>query len=107
MTRRIYANAAEKQRAYRERHRDGHGPAPSSRPKPRRKSRPERLEYLESEIRTLAEEYQDWLGAMPENLTEGRIAEELQEVIDQLQAIADDLAAIEPPRIGRARNGKF
>lgn len=102
MSKRLYHSAAEKQRAYRERLRQSPPPA-MPKPKPRRRTRPQRLLDLESATRELAEEYQDWLDAMPQSLSESNLAGELQEVIDQLQDIADELAAIEAPRIGKTR----
>lgn len=52
-------------------------------------------------VRILADEYQSWLSALPENLAESQTAEQLELVVEQLEAVADDLAEIEPPRIGR------
>ena len=111
MPKRLYASPAEKQRAYRQRMRiEQLRPPPEIRalspplpplPKPRMPSRPARLLRIESDLRQLAEEYQRWRDATPENLTEGQLAQELDDAIGQLEAIADDVAAIQPPRIGR------
>lgn len=111
MPKRLYESPAEKQKAYRERMRVRHvHPPPEIRtfvsplppkPKPRNPSRPARLLHIEAELRKLASEYQEWRDATPENLAEGQLAQELEEAIGQLEAIADDVADIEPPRIGR------
>ena len=101
MSKRIYPSAAEKQRAYRERLRSN-DPAPTpSQPQPKRRSRPERLTALEAAARDLADEYQQWLDGIPENLAGGTMADELRQVVAQLEAVAADLGAIEPPRVGR------
>lgn len=102
MSKRIYASAAEKQKAYRERLSAQTEPGtPVLKPATRRLSRPQRLQRIEDSVRTLAEEYTSWLSALPENLAGSQAAEQLELTIGQLEAIADDLAAIEPPRIGR------
>lgn len=111
MPKRLYESPAEKQKAYRERRRAQQArPSPEIRalsppltplPKRRNPSRPARLLHIESELRKLAEEYQGWRDSTPENLAESQKAQELEEVISQLEAIADDVAAIEPPRVGR------
>jgi len=49
----------------------------------------------------LAAEYGAWLTAMPENLANGALAEELETAISQLDEAAAILEAIEPPRIRR------
>jgi hypothetical protein len=103
MSKRIYASAAEKQKAYRERLNSRTEPQRTafSKPATRRLSRPQRLQRIEDGVRTLAEEYASWLSALPENLAGSAAAEQLEVTIGQLESIADDLAAIEPPRIGR------
>lgn len=102
MSKQIHQSAAEKQRAYRDRLRAA-GQVLSSAPKvvkPKRQSRPQRLASIEAAVSALVDEYQQWLDAIPENLSEGQLAEDLREVLAQLQVVADDLAAIDPPRIG-------
>ena len=64
-------------------------------------SRPARIRDLEAAVRELVTEYEHWLNALPANLAETELAEQLAEVIEQLTDIADGLDAIEPPRIGR------
>lgn len=65
------------------------------------RSRPARIRDLEAAVRELVAEYENWLNALPANLAESELAEQLAEVIEQLTDIADGLDAIEPPRIGR------
>lgn len=65
-----------------------------------RLSRPARLRALEKELRQLAQEYQGWLDALPENLSESDMAAKLEETIEALENIADDVWAIDPPCIG-------
>lgn len=68
-------------------------------------SRPARLQDLEAATRELATEYQGWLDALPENLADGEMADRLAETVEQLEEIAEVLAAIDPPVIG-ARKGE-
>lgn len=68
-----------------------------------RLSRPARIHDLEAATRELADEYQSWLDALPENLAEAEIAGELSATIEQLEEIADGFAAIDPPVIGAKR----
>lgn len=102
MSKRRYADAAEKQRAYRLRQRDrASQPSSQSPPKPRPLSRPARIAALARAAHELAGEYQAWRDALPANLAESPMADELEQVSEQLQAIADELDNLEPPRIGR------
>lgn len=101
MSKRIHQTSAEKQKAYRDRLR-ANGPTLPAAPKPKRQSRPQRLQALEAAVRSLADEYQQWLDGIPENLTGGPLADNLREVVSQLEAVSDDLAAIDPPRVGRS-----
>lgn len=101
---RLYATAAEKQRAYRARLRAKGLVAVLPRAaasKPKHLSRPARLAAIQLAVRELADEYQAWRDALPENLSGSQLAERLDEVVGQLEAIAEDLDAVEPPRIGR------
>ena len=68
-----------------------------------RLSRPARIHDLEAATRELADEYQGWLDALPENLAETEIAGELSATIEQLEEIAEGFAAIDPPTIGTKR----
>lgn len=101
MTQKKYANAAERQRAHRQRVQArlaGLQPAVPA-PKPLRKlARPKRLAVVEAELQALSQEYEAWLTTMPDNLSEGELAQQLQETIDQLQDALDAVASIEPPR---------
>ena len=107
MSPRMYENGADKQRAYRDRLRERGlvvaGPRPAN-PKP--PSRPARLVAIETELRALAAEYQRWQDTLPANLAESQQAEQLAEITETLEAIADDVADLEPPRIGRSNHAK-
>ena len=107
MRQRLHMNNAEKQRAYRARHRhDGDAPLvaedcgnPTA--KGRQPARPARIQALEREAEDLADEYRVWREAIPPNLAGGPLAEQLDETIAQLDRVAGLLAEIEPPRVGR------
>ena len=102
MSKRIHNTLAEKQRAYRARLTAKTEPrSPPPKAPVKRISRPKRLLQFEDGIRALADEYQSWLSALPENLAKSQTAEQLETAIEQLEEIADALADIEPPRIGR------
>jgi len=49
-------------------------------------------------VRALQAEYEAWLDALPETLAQGDQAGMLQATIEQLEAAADLLAEVEPPR---------
>ena len=68
-----------------------------------RLSRTARIHDLEAATRELADEYQGWLDALPENLAEAEIAGDLSATIEQLEEIAEGFAAIDPPTIGTKR----
>lgn len=77
----------------------------STKPPPRgRLSRPARIADLEAATKELAVEYQEWLDAIPANLAEGDTGDQLSAAIEQLEEIADALAAIDPPVVGVARS---
>src|SRR5580700_1376039 len=101
MTQKKYANAAERQRAHRQRVKErlaGLQPVMLP-PKPLRKlARPKRLAVVEAELQALIKEYEAWLNAMPDNLSESDLAMQLQETIEQLQEAHDAVASIELPR---------
>ena len=102
MSKRIHANQAERQKAYRESKRHVPTQVPPPPPPPlKRRTRPTRLLALEAQVREMIVEYQTWRDAIPPNLAGGRLAEELDAIIAGLESIADDLQALEPPRIGR------
>ena len=96
---RQYANKAEKQKAYRLRlQQDRPPPRPLAPPKIKRLSRPRRLEALAQELRILAEEYTHWHEALPSNQEESELAEQLQQIVEQLETMADDIDALDIPR---------
>lgn len=97
---RIYASAAERQRAYRKRlaaKQAGTAPKPDGRRR-RQPSRPARLAAVRSAVVQLFDEYEDWLAAVPESLQDSDQAQRLAETIDQLAAVIDLLSDIDPPR---------
>jgi len=107
MSDRLYANSADRQRAYRERQRAARTSQPvipeavaSGRP-PRPPSRPARILALAADVRGLSAEYQNWRDRLPENLAEGETAARLEDVIAQLDDLAATLEAIDPPTVGR------
>lgn len=98
---REYQSAADRQRAYRERLREGAAVASLTRKSqapPKRKSRLVRLAAIEIEVRSLLREYETWLAALPESLAESEQAARLAEAIEGLGAIAEALGEIDPPR---------
>ena len=99
------ASNAERQRTHRQRVRDRlaglpppNPPLKKLAPKP---TRPKQLELAINMLSELESGYEDWLTALPANLTESAGAIQLQETIDHLRAALDELEAIEPPRVGR------
>lgn len=96
---RTYATAAERQRAYRARLEARQPPAPPGPARPSRPaSRPARIAALEASVRALQAEYEGWLDALPETLAHGGQVDLLQATIEQLEAAADLLAEVQPPR---------
>jgi hypothetical protein len=97
-----YDSTAERQRAYRQRLKlklAGLLPAPLPQPTaPRKRSRPKRLATALAELQALSGEYQAWLDKLPDNLGDSEIAGQLQEAIDELDAAADVLEALDLPR---------
>lgn len=103
MSQAMYNTAAEKQKAYRDRLRaQGLALAPLRPKVPKRPSRTARLAAIEAALRELAVEYGTWLEALPDNLAESQLADQLSEIAERLDAIADEVGELEPPRIGRA-----
>ena len=89
---RKYANEADRQRAHRQRMKERlAGLQPQAIPKklPRKLSRPQRLAGAVTEISALQKEYETWLEALPPNLEESSVADQLREAIDQLQVVID------------------
>jgi hypothetical protein len=108
---RVYANAADRTRAYRLRLlAAAQVPcAPVSTepklPKSRRApSRPRRLAALQAEAQSLQQEYEHWLEVLPEALQDTDLAALLTETIEQLGAVVDLIAEIQLPR-GFGRDG--
>lgn len=100
MRARIHENAAARQKAFRARQAArlaGLQPTVSKKPQ-RPPSRPTRLTTLTNGVQLLQAEYESWLESLPDSITDGNTAERLREAIDQLQAAADILEAIELPR---------
>lgn len=104
MSNRTHESNAVRQKAYRDRLRAritaGQPATPPPR-KPPRLTRPARLATLGRLAQELADEYTDWLEAIPANLAGGEQAERLETVIGQLEEIVAIVDDIEPPRIGR------
>lgn len=101
MAQKKYANAAERQRAQRQRVKErlaGLPPVAITSKPSRKLARPKRLEVVEAELQSLFKEYEVWLNAMPDNLSESELAEQLQETLDHLQEALDAVASIQPPR---------
>lgn len=102
MNPRIHESNAERQRAYRARsNRADTAQRPAATTKAPRRTRPARLAIIVQALRDLADEYQGWVNAIPENLLGGPLAESIETTIEQLTEAADGLDAIETPRIGR------
>lgn len=97
-----FESTAERQRAYRQRLKMKLAGLPSAPLPPpttaRKRSRPQRLATALAELQALSGEYQAWLNKLPENLSDSALAEQLQEAIDELDAAADTLEALDLPR---------
>lgn len=99
---RVYANAAERQKAHRERHRQActepfAQTAPASRLR-RAPSRPARLAALVEGAEALLEEYRDWLDRLPEAFEGTTLHELLTETVERLETAVESLEGIDPPR---------
>lgn len=96
---RVYASDADRQRAYRARLGAGRPQAAPAAATPRRPpSRPSRLTRLAADIQALALEYERWLAALPDSLSETEQAARLTETVEQLTAAAELLVDVEPPK---------
>jgi hypothetical protein len=109
---RVYANAAERTRAYRLRllaaasptqadagQRCAPVPVDPQQPKrPKVVSRPKRLAALRAEAQCLQQEHEHWLEVLPESLQETDLATRLAETIEQFAAIVDLIDEIQLPR---------
>lgn len=92
----LYANAAERQRAYRERLKRPDVPTPEAQPK--KWTRPQRFKRAQKTLEDLSAEYQNWLETLPENLSGSEQAGHLKETIEQFQEVLSILEDIELPR---------
>lgn len=93
----IYANAAERQKAYRYRIKPpSPAPAPSKRSRPL--SRPARLSKIEADLRGLLAEYEVWMDNLPESLCDSGLASILSESIANLAEAADILSETQLPK---------
>lgn len=98
---RHFATAAGRQRAYRRRRAGDLGTALRQVPPQktvRQPSRPARIAALQVEVQALLSGYVRWLESLPEALQDGEPAVRLTETIDQLEAVADLLSEMEPPK---------
>ncbi len=100
---RIHTDAAERQRAYRERLEQPKAtPARrrqvSARTTAARLSRPKRLVALADAAEELHYEFEAWLESMPAALESSAQYERLRATVDQLAIVVDVLGEVEPPR---------
>jgi len=94
-----YANAAERQKAYRQRLAAARPSQLSLKPpRHRSPSRPARLVTVENEVRSLHDEYEHWLNSLPDSLEQTEQASRLTETVEQLEGVLDLLTEIQPPR---------
>ena len=96
---RIYATRAEQMRAYRQRLSSARPVPDDAQALPQRPTpRPARLQLLIGAVQTLHTEYLAWLDRLPETLVESPTGLKLADAVEQLEAAADLLAAVDPPR---------
>ena len=102
---RVYANAAERTRAYRLRLQaaahEPSAPVPAQTQPPKRQqavSRAKRVAALLADVQRLQEEYEHWLAALPESLQDSDLATRLSETIEQFSGLVDLIAEIQPPK---------
>jgi hypothetical protein len=101
MMQKKYANEADRQRAHRQRTKErlaGLQQLVAPQKTTRKLTRPQRLARAVAEISTLKHEYEGWLQALPTNLEESALAEQLNEAIDQLQVVLDATEEVILPR---------
>jgi hypothetical protein len=53
---------------------------------------------MAEDLRTLAAEYQAWSEALPANQAESELADQLAQIVAQLETMADDINALDIPR---------
>ena len=94
---RIYANAAERQKAHRQRA-AGEAPPPAPPQKQRKLSRPMRLAAAMASVRKLQDEYQQWLDGLLEFQEGSELETKLTETIELLEQAVDLLAEIQLPK---------
>jgi len=95
---RFYANATERQRAYRARTPKAAQATPPTRKKTRPPSRPKRLAAIDQQVQSLLSEYESWAESIPDSLADSGQATLLAETIEMLTNVADLLSEINPPR---------
>lgn len=66
--------------------------------RPRKPSRPARLQHATGELEDLLEDYETWQANLPESLQDTATAAALAETIDSLQQAVEQLQAVTPPR---------
>ena len=94
---RIYANAAERQKAHRQR--AAGEPLPPAAPSKQRKlSRPMRLAAAVASLSKLQDEYQQWLDGLPEFQEGSEQETKLTEAIELLEQALDTLSEIQLPK---------
>ncbi len=91
----LYANAAERQKAYRMRLAKPEVAPKAKKSKPL--SKPARLAKIEVEVRVLLADYESWMENLPESLRDSSVASVLEEAIANLTEAADTLADIRLP----------
>lgn len=101
MSKKKYETAAERQRAHRQRVKDrlaGLAPLALPPPKqPRKKTRPQRLATITSDLQTLIYEYEGWRDAMPGNLGDSGLAEGIRDAIKDLGQALNLLENVDLP----------
>lgn len=101
---RLYATAADRYKAYRERRHAGlpatpavTSAAPIAVPK-RKPTRPARLAAVLAAVEDLRDEYQDWLENLPPSLAESETAAKLGDTVDRLTRAVDEMAEVDLPK---------
>ncbi len=96
---RIYANAAERQKAHRQRAAGEAASAPPAGPAKRKKlTRPMRLSAAVAAVRKLQEEYQQWLDSFLDFQEGSELEERLTETIELMDQALEVLAEIQLPK---------
>jgi hypothetical protein len=95
---RVYSNAAERQKAYRERASTPLASPAAQAPKRRQPSRPAQLAAARNIICKVKTEYQRWLDRLPDFQEGSEQEERLTETVDSLEQVLDLLADIQPPK---------